>query len=353
MRVGDTVLATDTRTGKDQPETVTAVLVHHDTNLYNLTVKTSHGTEIIHTTSNHLFWDPYLHQWVPASKLKKGEHLKTPDGTLAVADGGTTPRVHDGWMWDLTVPGNNDHDFYVLAVASHVVGNIGPEATAILVHNTTPCGPTYENPGHHDPTGGPNPYNPNKAVLPTDAESQFENSVQVGSTRWTKIGKGKNAIYYRYFDTGNDVWHWSGSTGGVTRSGKPVFRFQIILDGRLIGDDEPCILGSAMGKLRDVGEFERLDFDPAHDSPAVVVSMLDSSEELHDATAFSIAESLDGWLIHGLIFGEEFVIIAQEYRDGQGEGEILRTVVRLGDYEAVVEAAYRYWLPLTSHGLPL
>jgi hypothetical protein len=59
-------------------------------------------------------------------QLSKGEHLKTPDGTLAVADGGTTPKVHDGWMWDLTVPGNNDHDFYV-AVA----------ATAVLVHN---CG---------------------------------------------------------------------------------------------------------------------------------------------------------------------------------------------------------------------
>jgi hypothetical protein len=47
---------------------------------------------------------PYLHQWVSANKLSKGEHLKTPDGTIAVADGGTTPKVHDGWMWDLTVP---------------------------------------------------------------------------------------------------------------------------------------------------------------------------------------------------------------------------------------------------------
>jgi hypothetical protein len=82
---------------------------------YDLTVKTSYGTEAIHTTGNHLFWD--LKQWRPASKLKKGEHLKTPGGTLAVADGGTTPKVHDGWMRDLTVPGNNDHDFCVVASA--------------------------------------------------------------------------------------------------------------------------------------------------------------------------------------------------------------------------------------------
>ena len=43
---------------------------------------------------------------------------------IAVADGGTTPKVHDGWMWDLTVPGNNDHDFYIKTAV-----------TAVLVHN--------------------------------------------------------------------------------------------------------------------------------------------------------------------------------------------------------------------------
>ncbi len=72
----------------------------------------------------------YLKQWVPANKLSKGEHLKTANGTVAVADGGTTPKVHDGWMWDLTSPGNNDHDFYVIAGT----------AADILVHNVnTPC----------------------------------------------------------------------------------------------------------------------------------------------------------------------------------------------------------------------
>jgi hypothetical protein len=67
-----------------------------------------------------------LNQWIPASQLKTGEHLLTADGTLAVADGGTTPKDHDGWMWDLTVPGNNDHDFYVVTYDG---------AAGILVHN--------------------------------------------------------------------------------------------------------------------------------------------------------------------------------------------------------------------------
>ena len=61
LKPGDKVLATSTKTGKTQPEAVTAVEVNRDTDLYNLNVKTSHGVQVIHTTSNHLFWDPYLH----------------------------------------------------------------------------------------------------------------------------------------------------------------------------------------------------------------------------------------------------------------------------------------------------
>src|SRR5580700_3989776 len=49
---------------------------------------------------------PSLNYWIPANNLKAGEKLKTPDGQVAVADGGTVPADHDGWMWDLTVPGN-------------------------------------------------------------------------------------------------------------------------------------------------------------------------------------------------------------------------------------------------------
>ena len=86
------------------------------------------------------------------------------------------------------------------------------------MHN---CG-TYENPGHHDPNGGPNPYNPNKAVLPADAQAQFSNSVLVNETRWTKIGTGNKAVYYRYFDDNQGNWHFSGSTNGVTLNGTSV-----------------------------------------------------------------------------------------------------------------------------------
>jgi hypothetical protein len=53
LRLGMRVLAVDTRTGKNQPETVTDVEVNHDHDLYDLKVRTAHGTSVIHTTSNH------------------------------------------------------------------------------------------------------------------------------------------------------------------------------------------------------------------------------------------------------------------------------------------------------------
>jgi hypothetical protein len=131
LRAGDKVLATNTKTGKTQPETVTAVLVHHDTDLYDLKVRNHGKTAVIDTTSNHLFWVPATRgdsgRWVKAGALRYGTHLRTPSGSdTATVLGGWIPRQSSGWMWDLTVPGNNDHDFY-----------IDTYAAATLVHNCT------------------------------------------------------------------------------------------------------------------------------------------------------------------------------------------------------------------------
>lgn len=128
LKVGEKVLATDTRTGKTQPETVAAVLVHHDSDLYDLKIKASGRTSVIDTTRNHLFWNPGTGgqggRWVKAGVLRYGDHLRTSGGGYATVTGGWTPEDTYGWMWDLTIPGNSDHDFYIAA----------GDAT-VLVHN--------------------------------------------------------------------------------------------------------------------------------------------------------------------------------------------------------------------------
>ena len=176
LKVGDKVLATDTKTGKTQPEAVTAVLVHHDTDLYDLKVKANGLTAVIDTTSSHLFWVPgtggHSGKWTKAGALKYGTHLRTPSGGTATVAGGYTPRNTAGWMWDLTVPGNNDHDFYI--VTTPISGMSEPQpyhrivgTTAVLVHN---CGDLPE--GYtSSPALKGDPYHPD-TVADRSAENQ-------------------------------------------------------------------------------------------------------------------------------------------------------------------------------------
>jgi RHS repeat-associated protein len=121
---GDKVLATNVKTGKTTPQTVIAVMVERDTDRYDLTIRAGHRTAVIDTTRSHLFWVPVSRRWVRAAALKYGDHLRTPSGVAATVIGGRAPADAAGWMWDLSVPGGNDHDFYIDTVAA-----------AVLVHN--------------------------------------------------------------------------------------------------------------------------------------------------------------------------------------------------------------------------
>jgi hypothetical protein len=129
LTVSDQVVATNTTTGKTQAEPVAAVLVHHDTNLYDLTVQSGGVPSVIHTTSNHLFWDQTTRSWTQAAKLRDSDKLRSPTaGTTTIVVGGAAPVVTTGVMWDLTVTA--DHDFY-----------IDTTAATVLVHNADECGP--------------------------------------------------------------------------------------------------------------------------------------------------------------------------------------------------------------------
>ncbi len=171
----------------------------------DLTLTTPAGPRTLTTTTHHLFWNATTHHWTQAVDLHPGDHLQTTHGRTITLN---TTRHYTATTltYDLTI--NHLHTYYVLA-----------EQAPVLVHN---CIPGYENPGHHDPHGGPNSYNPNKGVLPADAEEQFQNSVLVDGTRWAKIGSGRKAVYYRYSNDAHGNWHWSGSSNGRDNRGNPV-----------------------------------------------------------------------------------------------------------------------------------
>ena len=140
LKVADQVLATNTATGKTQAETVTAVMVHKDTDLYDLTVQSGGVTSVVQTTSSHLFWDQTTHTWTQAAELHHGNKLGSPDQTTVTVIGGSTPPVTTGTMWDLTVTA--DHDFYIVTAASPV-----------LVHNCPTEGASSFSSGRGPMTG--------------------------------------------------------------------------------------------------------------------------------------------------------------------------------------------------------
>jgi hypothetical protein len=45
---------------------------------------------------------------------------------------------------------------------------------------------------------------------------------QRNDTWWTVEGTGKDAVYHRFFNTEKNVYHWSGSSNGTNKSGRPV-----------------------------------------------------------------------------------------------------------------------------------
>lgn len=160
LRMGDKVIATDMRTGRTGTAKVSAVMVHYDTNLFSVKVRAGGKTSVISTTWNHPFWDFTQHKWLKAGALRYGDHLRTPSGGYATALGGWTPRRHDGWMWDLTVPGS--HDFYVQAAA-----------VAVLVHNCAASNLVYRViRTDENPANGLYPKDPN-ANLSVDMHVRF------------------------------------------------------------------------------------------------------------------------------------------------------------------------------------
>ena len=119
IKVGDTVLAYDPKTGETGPHTVSEVMAHTDPVIEHLATDTG----AIDTTPNHPFFTTDR-GWVLAGSLQVGEQVRTETGGSATILGFTTTATPTT-MWDLTVDGA--HSFFV-------------GQGAVLVHNAGPCG---------------------------------------------------------------------------------------------------------------------------------------------------------------------------------------------------------------------
>jgi hypothetical protein len=181
----------------------------------------------------HLTQD-YLDKWIPANKLSKGEHLQDPDGQLATAEGGTTPKDHDGWMWDLTV--QDDHDFYVEPSAVLPPSSGGP--AAVLVHNCTPEAKAWE-------PGRPETDNEYQGPLPPDAPMvEPDQALEEGHYHYAVMrGGALRAI------NSDDMWDLEPSAGHTS-----------------LAEGEPVIMAGGF-KVDDTGAITEFDNNSGHYMP--------------------------------------------------------------------------------------
>ncbi len=126
VAVGDIVLATDPKTGKSGPHTVTALIIGEgEKRLIDIVVETNDGPKTIAATWNHDFWVDDQGQWLRADRLDRGDDLLAPTGervtVVSSSERTAYRRVHN-----LTVAGV--HSYYVLAGRQPVlVHNDGDE----------------------------------------------------------------------------------------------------------------------------------------------------------------------------------------------------------------------------------
>lgn len=154
----------------------------------------------------------------------------------------------------------------------------------------------------------------------------------------------------------------------ITPTGwRHMYQFRLVIDGRLIGDAEPCIIGSAimcLGDLKAPGD-PRLSLglsDPAALARLVAsIGGLDaeSGEEpdsadtnLHDGTVLSLAESLDSWLVLGFRHDRRVIFLASQYRADGILGPVAAAAIEPSAYDPLVEMARAYWARLEAAAGP-
>ncbi|MEW1862868.1 polymorphic toxin-type HINT domain-containing protein [Streptomyces sp. NPDC088194] len=104
------------------PSDVHDVVGNHDGDLIDLTIETTPGqSSVLHTTSNHPFWDDTTHRWVPAGELAIGDNLSAAtNGHVRLVARQVRPGA--AGMYNLTI--DQLHTYYVVA-----------GTTPVLVHN--------------------------------------------------------------------------------------------------------------------------------------------------------------------------------------------------------------------------
>lgn len=136
-----------------------------------------------------------------------------------------------------------------------------------------------------------------------------------------------------------------------------MYQFRLVIDGRLIGGTDPCIIGTAikrLGELKTLGD-PRLSLGLS--DPAALVRLVTSIGELdiesgedpasadtdlHDGTVLHLAESLDSWLLLGFRHHRSVFFLASQHQADGALGPVTAAVIEPSVYDPLVAMSLVY-----------
>lgn len=120
-------------------------------------------------------------------------------------------------------------------------------------------------------------------------------------------------------------------------------RFQLVVEGQLIGDTESSFAYGAFEEMANLPRFSDRRLGLLSEEPDTALSALLSEEELHDPATLSLAESLDRWLVQGYLYAERVLIVARPHDGGSPAEPVLVSIVNCSEYAVIVEMARLHW----------
>lgn len=131
------------------------------------------------------------------------------------------------------------------------------------------------------------------------------------------------------------------------RPGRGMFAFHLVVDGHVVGDGEPAILGSLMWELQHRPFFGVGQVPDTRTSPDAAVEFLLGHEQFESAMLRG-AESLDRWLVWLYSQPTHGVALAQAADGDERVGPVRVSLVESTDFRDLLDSAVRYWSKFRS-----
>jgi hypothetical protein len=207
LKVGDDVKTGDPTTGQPSgSHKITATMINRDSNLLDVVITTADGhRDVLHTTTEHPFWDATAHAWVDAAALTPGHMLVTAANQRVAVSGILRLPSPAKDMYNLTV--QDLHTYYVLA-----------GETSVLVHNSSCPVPISKGRWDHiwDRHVNRSKY-PNKSKFNTTSRAKIEKMINRALD-----GETDDGVYFYRFP----------SSIGTTAAGDPQYYIRVVVRDR-------------------------------------------------------------------------------------------------------------------------